>query len=143
MFLFLTPLVINRIIYKLFKLCIIMKKEKIRVETDEVVVKKKLPRIIKNITALDNKNRREILRLCINEAKTISELKRILKSSNKVTWNNVKKLSDAGFVKLEKKENEKPPPVYVRSLVLPISIVESFEKTMIDAYHTMENENQN
>lgn len=75
-----------------------------------------------HIDALDNKNRREILRLCYKKPRTISELKRILKSSNKVTWHNVMKLKRIYLVDLDKRKHEKHRPVYVKSKVSPSDV---------------------
>lgn len=75
--------------------------------------------IKKYLDAIDNKNRREILKLCSSKPKTISKLKRLLNSSNKVTWNNVRLLKEVGLVTLNKKKKEKYHPVYVQSLISP------------------------
>lgn len=84
------------------------------------------------LNAIDNENRRKILNLCSPKPKTISELVRLLKSSNKVTWNNVELLKDAGLVKLDKKSKEKYHPVYVQSLVLPEELCEFISQSVKD-----------
>lgn len=83
--------------------------------------------ILDYVKALNNPQRRKILELCKNKPKTISELKRILKSSNKVTHENVKILEKASLVKLEKKIKEKHHPVYVKSYMTSLEALMSID----------------
>jgi len=71
------------------------------------------------LDAIGSKSRRKILELCFYEPKTISQLTRLLNSSNKVTWNNVKLLEATGLIVLDKRKNDRYHPVYVKSEILP------------------------
>lgn len=87
--------------------------------TKDKRIEKVIKRTISMLEAFNNKNRREILRICYNNPKSISEIARILKSSKKVTWFNVKQLEESGRVLLTKSKKEKFNPVYVTSFSLP------------------------
>jgi len=71
--------------------------------------------IIEVLQIFNNAQRLKILDLCHKNPKTITELRKILKSSNKVTWHNVKSLEEIGFLELDKRKKETGQPVYVTS----------------------------
>jgi predicted transcriptional regulator len=87
-----------------------MKKEDKEIEGNLNILKE-------HIRAIDNPHRRKILDLCNKERKTMAELSRLLNSSKKVTWENIKILERATLVKLDKRLHEKYQPVYVESLL--------------------------
>lgn len=71
---------------------------------------------IKNyINAIDNQKRRIIIYLCYNKYKTLSQLSRDLGSNIKVTFENVKKLEKAGFIKTKRAKKEIHMPLYIKS----------------------------
>jgi len=84
------------------------------------------------LNVFNNKHRREILKFCYNSPKTISELSRLLKSSKKVTWENVQRLKKIGFVKIDRRKKEKSRPVYVKSNVLPEWYKKTFDGAVMD-----------
>lgn len=75
--------------------------------------------LIEFLNALNNENRKKILRITYNNPKSISQLARDIGTSQKVAWKHVEVLSKVGFVELEKKEREKHRPVYVTAVVKP------------------------
>ena len=110
------------------------------VKKDDEVAGEEIKNIIKQLKAIDNKHRRQILEICSKEPKTISQLTRELDSSLKVTWNNIKQLEDAGFVMLKEKKKEKHHPVYVQSIISPTQIVDNFKQAFIDNIKLIDSE---
>ena len=88
----------------------------IEIKEKQRVIMNNLGFIIELNKMIGNANRRKIIDLCYKKQRTITELKNLLKSSNKVTWNNVKQLDKYCFVRLHKMNNKKGKPVYVESL---------------------------
>src|SRR3989344_6534385 len=110
-------------------------------ETDKSVGKR-IDEMISQLKAVKSKDRRKILELCYKEPKTISQLKRDLKSSLKVTWHNIKQLENAGFVMLEERREEQYHPVYVKTMILPSAITNYFDEIWIDNYKLAEAEKE-
>ena len=92
---------------------------------------------------INNKHRREILRLCYEKSRTISELVKILKSSQKVTWNNVYQMEALGLVELNKRKRERGSPVFVSTTVLPEEIIKLFELGFEDLTKKIKKEPKN
>lgn len=95
--------------------------------TKEEKLEELLKTLKAHIACLDNKKRREILKICSLNPMTISELKRKLNSSFKVTYENVKLLEKYGFARLTKKTTEKHQPVYVETTLTPDLAVSSMQ----------------
>ena len=110
-------------------------------ETDKSVGKR-IDEMISQLKAVKSKDRRKILELCSKEPKTISQLKRALKSSLKVTWHNIKQLEKAGFVMLEERREEQYHPVYVKTMIMPSAITNYFDEHWIDQYKLAEAEKE-
>ena len=72
--------------------------------------------ILDLMNVLGDLKRREILDKCYEKPRKISELVKILKSSNKVIWHIVYDMEELGLVELTKKRKEQGMPVYVRTL---------------------------
>jgi DNA-binding HxlR family transcriptional regulator len=105
-------------------------------------VEKRIDELNAQLKAVKNKDRRKILELCSKEPKTISQLKRALKSSLKVTWHNIKQLEKAGFVVLEERKKEQYHPVYVTTVILPSEIVDIFDNMWLEKYKIIQAEKE-
>jgi len=95
-------------------------------------LKKLIENLIDMLEDFNNKHRREILRLTYKNPMTISELKRKLNSSDKVTWHNVRRLKEAGIIDLKKMKHKKSQPVYVTSYSKPEEFLMIFQDFLDD-----------
>ena len=87
---------------------------------------------MKVLTLIKNKKRRQILTLCYDSPKTVSELNRLIKANNKFTWFSVRDLEKYGLVKIEKVKGQKYNAVYIKSLVMPSEITDTFTEFLKD-----------